>query len=1279
MTAPAVFDDLNKKRITANLQKMAAAGATEAEMDAYMQSESSHATPAPAAPSSGFIHDINANADATAKAFGETSAKLFNTADRAASWLNETSVGKFVNEKLGASGGAFGKSRDFLQKKADEIHVDPLAETASINQRLDRALAEFTGAALPMIAGAEVAGAALNPLATATLGRGAGAAATALGATQKVANATAAATSVLPSSITAVAAFGPEELKTPAGALAVILPSAIEGIGAFLQTAKGIRKLATDPNSRVASKDLVKAVDDFRNQFETLTNSDPLKTAGLEPAVQLEKPTIFGAKKWNPEIASDTRIPAGEEYDYFRKEAAKLYDKQRRYTDEIRKLLKEDAGAFTEDKMNRLAKLQQKLQGVSDDFNQFVNPWLQRSASEQSGLKFSANDDPQTIIRFGKNTEQNFPAAGPTKSRLIATEPAELNKDLTWSSNQSAPIPRGPVIPHGSSTPSPAYDVARADMNIVYELPDKPSIPAKQKFYDRTASIGEISPVAQKWFNNSGSSSIQTELFLKHELSLPIGNAIEGQTMVVDGMPLQKVLDKLGRDKYRPLAEYLKASRQLADPSIPVGIKGPNPIATAQAIVDGASPEIKAAAVEYKKTTDAIVDWYVKGGIWSEELGKEFKAEFYAPGRAVFENPMGYNSGAKRVGNFSEKPTYDPIRQTAENVRTAIERFRDNVGWQQVIKDFEANPTSHPDWIKQIPADPHAVEAIAAPLRAAGKSAKQADALAKAQLMGQLDRSTNTLNVFKNGELFQYKIHPILADAKNALNPLELSGFQEAMRMFSRPLRESVALANDLSGVGPISDMVRGNVALAQHGLASNPIMDGIINPIRSALQIAVRGPELKEAARAGLNIGARGRPSEYIQPKVPFLEKLTTKPIKTIGNLPGDAMAAANDLIQPLNTMTRLSLYRAAVKGGYNPTEAASFANEAMGNWNKMGSMMRGYSATVAFGNYGIQTAAKDLEIIKEVIKKPVSVGVPALGAGFMYITVPTLASYFGTLGDEEIQRIRKADNYDNLYFRNPFTGDISKMKVPGWGLGPFFGGAVMAALDGMDEEARKRLATTFYNSYGVNMIPTPIQAVAGVAYNQRSPFSDAPIVPRKEAGIDPAVQGSEGVSKMSQHISQAVPVSPYKIDFLMDRLLGPLGTDLVQLAEGKVGGKRDIPVFSRWSVSDKAQTEGSNLFYNDLDKAQQAVSTMKRMAMDQNPNAEAYRQGNEQALGTYTNLANAAKSIGSLQTYINYVARDSDMTQEEKDRIISERRKALNDFFAMYAEIHKQQKAPK
>lgn len=1250
-------DDPNKQRIAANAQKMAAAGASMDEIETYLQSESLRpAAQKVAAPMSA----ADANAEVASKAFGESSAKLFNTMDRTASWLNQTDIGKKVNSVLGAKGGAFGQAGSFMQKKADAIVVNPLDETASLNQRVNRGLAEIIGGALPMVGAAEVAGLALNPLASVTVGAGTRAAATALGATQRIASATAAAATAIPSSIAAVAAFGPEELKTPSGALAVVLPSAIAGLGNFLQTASGLSKLARDPVSPVASKDLVKAVDDFRTQFDQIVGYEPFKSTGIAPKVQLETPTTFTAKSWNPEIAKNTRIPAGEEFDYFRSEASKLWDKQKSVTDQIRKLLNTDKGAFSEQKMQQLSNLQQKLQEINDDYKQYVDPWLNKTAENQSGLMFSNNLDPSTVIKFAQNDKPNFLTPPQGKSRLVqVSEPPQFAHDITWNRDNVAP-PADPRLTKGLPD------------TIEWEKPPSTKIPWQQQWDDRYYGIGKISSVTQKYFNNLGNTSARAESFLKDAL-YSISGDITGTTTPIEGMPLQQIKFALAPGEYRPFGEYLKALRTTDNTGIATNMT----LADAQTRISAASPKFNQLAAEYKKTPDALADMFVKAGIWSDDVANELKQEFYVPVRAMFTDDVPYNMTAKRVGQ-TERLTSDPIRQTADNVRSAIHKAHENIGWKKLIEDYQSpeNQAAFPDWIKPVHVPEAEVQAAAQKYVQQGYSSAAADAAAKTELMGKLDRSSGTINVYDRGQLYRYKVHPILADAKQAMGPLELDGMQQAMRMLSRPLRESVALANDLSIIrGPVMDMTRAAPSVAAAGFSWNPILD----PIRSAISAAARDGIFQDAVRAGLNVSARGRPSELVQESIPFLQKLQDTPIKTIGNLPGDAIAAANDLIRPLNTGTRLAMYRAALGGGLNPTEAASWANDAMGNWTKVGSNLvaRKYQATVAFGNYGKEAAKSDLQLIIKAFKNPLKVGVPVIGTAFASITLPTLAAYFSGYDDPKMEALRKADNYDFLYFKNPFSEDgYTRAKVPGWGLGPIFGGSVMALIDGMDMDARKRLANSFYNSWGVNFVPTPLQTLAGLTTGQTQPFnpnSAGPIVPYKEQSVEPFAQGNENTSQIAHGLSQVAPISPYKTDFALQKMLGPLGADILNLPLGKIDGTRNVPIFGQYLVKNKSATEGSVAFYADLNRAKEALATTKRLAMDRGPKQAEYIQANSVAAGTYQQLATVASAVSKVNEQINRIARDADMTPEEKQHTIKVYRDNLDRLFINYAEAHK------
>lgn len=1205
--------------VDVQIKKMMAAGVSDDDIAFFLKHQSSVPAPAPApAPQSNgvmsqlgqviFPQSSRDNLAATASTALSTTGKLVDNVGKVSNWLGEKMGPSDVNASWNYQKGA-----DWLNQKAAGIAPAALAETASIPEKIGRATANFIGAAAPMTAAAMASGGVLNPLTEAGLaaaGVGASGTPLAIAATKAL--------SLIPGNAAGVAAFGPEELKTPAGIVGVLLPSVITGLSAFKTALKGI----------VSSGD-VKSATDLIDGFQTTVGGmrAKLQQVGKTDPTTYEQVGSF--------LGGDLT-----ERNWFERAALKNAKDQDTALAQFERAIKKDARrgkgkGGTESSLAAVDETQKEFYSLMDDYDNLIKPY-----------------------RW-------------TNTNPALNEPQVIADALTEGSG----VTHVPVVTEPTSTI--AKSVERA--NIKYDAKGDPaktnflSIAERgvQNFFDSSVAVNKISKMAGHVYNNFGSLGTRIQEMLDVQPSLP--TSVEGQMAPANTLSL-KAIRKMATDLGTKESDaFLKAKTTIANPDLPTGMA----LEDALNIVNNSPRAFHNMADEWKKFSDWSLDYRVARGMLKADTAEEMKQGFYTPLRNEFLEDGSYNAMAKRTGNKGN-PTAPPFQTMATNTANMIRSTEKNYIQQKMLIDVAHNPELYNDIVRPVKGSDELVKSVMQEYVDAGNSQASAYDMATNQLAGTFDKSSSTMRTLVDGKLQLHYVHPDVARSLTGLNPLESNMLRDFLRPLSRPLREGVAFSNDISLIGPASDAIRGNAAAKSAGVDFNVWTD----PIHAALDMIKGGKSVKEATKAGLNFGSvRGRVDAPYIPPAPFVERLTSAPIRTVANAAGDLTSALNDFIRPLNSATRLALYKNAVKGGMNPTEAASFANEALGNYTKMGLSVRGIGNMIEFGPFQLQNIAQDAKLVKRVFTHP-KTALPVLTAGFTGVTLPSILAMAASHGDDKLTELRKADNYDNIWVRNPYNKAIYKIKRPGWGLAPIFGALPEMLFDKYaedDPDATARMVKTIKQSYGANFAPISVQTVLGLALNMRDPLAaltggdNRAITPQSQVGMEAMAQGGVGVSNIAHGISQQIPVSPYKVDYLLDKFLGPAFSDAVKFPGGKMDGTNKVPIFGRYSVSPNAGVEGQTQFYRDIATSSEIYKTAKRLAEDNKPNSEQYVTDNQMALGAYRALATTQMSISKAQAYINHIARDDSMSPEEKQAEIKTVRSNMNEFFAEYSRMHK------
>jgi hypothetical protein len=888
-----------------------------------------------------------------------------------------------------------------------------------------------------------------------------------------------------------------------------------------------------------------------------------------------------------------------------------------------------------------------------------------------------SRSEPPAIVRFepepvGEKRTPRFLPRGYTLKEIEARGDIDFLKSL---SNGDLPpkvtiVPAKSVEEFSAEVPKEVGDLIKS-ANIEYEKP-KPAGPqpsARQLLQDKNIPLKELDQTAYDLLNNLGASRRAAENAVRYRggLLLPkideAGRWIGEVEAPVEAVPLFEI-QRLAGKRLIELEANLKALRTLADESIDTGMTVEN--ARALVALYKNDELIQNLSAEYRKNMDFMIDYMVRLQRLDPKKGEQFKKLAYVPLGRMFNKPSSANFLSFRRG--SERKSAPIFEQSIEMMYAVIERTQRNYAWLNLVNQLKENPVGLTDHISLAGSvNPGLFEEQIKELVAKGVPQKDAADWVRAMYSGTFDKTDGSLIVFDKGIASKYYVSDALALAVKAGSPMELGLMQNVMMALSTPMRESVALGLDLSGIGPASDAVLSMVNDSGYRL--------LRDTISGFWSSALRDENYLKSVAAGRGFGARLRPDTNIIPVKPAAKNSITAAVKTIPN----AVTAVNNFIRPLSDAARMGLYLSQIRQGATPLEAATFSNNAIGNWNVSGAarLVRAWSLMTEFGNVGLQSGVAAAGTIKRALKSP-KLAARAAMVGVGGLTVPTLILLSEYEDDDELNALRRADNYDYYYWRDS-NGEPQKMRKPGWWLVPIFSSSVEAAWDGMDKQARARLAKSFKNSVTFNLVPISLQTALGLLNDDTAPlnpFVDIPIVPGGQQDVSSEIQGSLQSSQLAMALRDHAAISPFKTDYFLRQSLGSDLSALLTIATGgTVGTENRLPIFGRYSVSPRAQTEGSIQFYKDLKKSLEVDRTLKEYAAKQDmAGLEKYMEKNQEYVNLYSKLVGPSQQLAQFNLLLRMISADTTMTKEGKRNAEKYYRGLMNDFFIEYNTVRKE-----
>lgn len=798
---------------------------------------------------------------------------------------------------------------------------------------------------------------------------------------------------------------------------------------------------------------------------------------------------------------------------------------------------------------------------------------------------------------------------------------------------------------------------------------------AKQEYYDRTWGVGKYSSEARDQLSQLSGISAQAKTFLEEKVSrikLDDDGKWTGKREELSVRPINKIIDSFESDDIPTFDAVLKARVKIENPTLEIG----KDLTWAENVMAAASPKFLQAADEFKQNMDVLVDDAVALGQLTPLVGTRMKSTFYASMARKFNENMTSNPFVSRKGSM--KDTKSPLLMAQNNVFKWYETIHKNRAYNILIDDFEKSPAKYEGIIA--PAEEStrkAFEGRVKDLIDGGMPAQDAEQIAT-MLQPPFDKSNNTLVLKRKGRPQFYKVNGDIARTIESLNPMEFGLVKAMLNTISRPIRSSVPIALDLSGIGPVSDMLITSARV--------PNFIPIVDNIRGAWHSAMKTPQYYDRMAALGNFGGRFEINDDFIPK--------TKGA-AIAKEVGDVLMIAPKMIQaltrPLADAARMGEYLVRTeRGGESQLAAALASRRTLGDFNRHGASLRTWALVTEFGNVGITTSGAAYQLARDAAKGlkngNIAPATRAMTVGIAGITIPTIMFWRAAQDDDELKAKMATDKgYRYWWFRNPLADKredgqypISKVPIPGWWMGSVFGSSTMAMLDGMDKEAAKRLADSFIASGGFNTIPIPVQTLTGAITGTRNPFSITesrmPITPQTQKGLLPEAQGGANSSPFAMALGQK-GINPNMTDFLIDRGTGGLFSSTIKaMSGGKVGGfeKSDLPIYGRFFEKDGASTQGMEAFYRDVDKAKKVDASLELFKKTGNiAGYEKVFAENEEFLMNKEALNTLGAQVSSMRRTIQQVSLDPEISKEGKREYLTEFYRTLDQLFAAYAPL--------
>lgn len=427
--------------------------------------------------------------------------------------------------------------------------------------------------------------------------------------------------------------------------------------------------------------------------------------------------------------------------------------------------------------------------------------------------------------------------------------------------------------------------------------------------------------------------------------------------------------------------------------------------------------------------------------------------------------------------------------------------------------------------------------------------------------------------------------------------------------------------------------------------------------------------------------IQSGGSYAGFVELSRPALEKMAAdlrgKP-DLLKNL--NIVTKLQDISQLMEQATRLGIYKAALRKGLTPVEAATQSRESTINFARRGSQTKDANAVIAFFNAGVQGLDKS---IRTVAKDPKGFTLKALAT----ITVPSLLLYLKNRQDEDYAELPRWQK--DLFWMTKIGDTWWRIPKP-FLYGQLFGSIperFMEYLDTKDARAFNQLENSLYNALSPiagdpmsGLLPTAIKPLIENMTNW-SFFRDRNIVPDSKKRLIPSEQFSDYDTETAKLLGAILNVSPSKIENLVSGWLGGSGRYTLQAGDqfmnmvDKIKGKpseekkpiekTDLPLVKGFASKTPSgyQSESVQRFYNEREKITALQLTHRKYEKDQDfEKADKFLRNNP-SIDFYLRANRVADQIADINKDIESVSKDPDLSDNQKRKLIEGYKEEMTD----------------
>ncbi len=397
----------------------------------------------------------------------------------------------------------------------------------------------------------------------------------------------------------------------------------------------------------------------------------------------------------------------------------------------------------------------------------------------------------------------------------------------------------------------------------------------------------------------------------------------------------------------------------------------------------------------------------------------------------------------------------------------------------------------------------------------------------------------NIIEVFEGGKRKFYEVPKNLYESMTGLNETSSGLFIKLMSIPANILRTGATITPEFASGNFFRDQW---TAFMQTQLGFRPFID----PIGAVADILGKKEVYYDWLRAG---GAYST----------FTELSRSNLRKTVNDLTGNKsllsnlniISRAQDISQLLEMATRGGIYKAGMRKGLTPVEAAFQYRESSVDFARRGAKTKDLNRVIAFFNAGVQGMDKS---IRTAIANPASF----TAKGIATITIPSALLYMVNRNDADYFEKPQWERDIFWMTRGP-GGYYIRIRKPIL-YGQLFGSSVerfLSYLDKTDPEAFKGFiktlidaATPVQGDPAAVIIPTGLKPLIENETNW-SFFKQRNIIPQAKSNLIPEEQYGRYTPESAKAIGKIFEVSPSKVENLATGIAGGTGRYALEAAD--------------------------------------------------------------------------------------------------------------------------------